>query len=387
MVGHHDSARAGIIQRGNLPVCPSVQRGVTCGLPGGAAPLLLAGLLAAACGGVSAGHGAAGETPVVRGTESPIPGATVWPVIRGVPVRSTIVINAGTGETFAPPPTGAKPKLTGVQAWDESFLGGDKNKPRPIPADVSYQLGMLTVPPSVTDVLAWGYSGPPGPCPVIGGLRPSGRPAPAPSPSPPQRCIGWTFINAGTASNPEGTWQPLGTPPPSPAPAPSSVIALRSGGFLDASQERFSPQRLVMQGPLSTIRWTFDSTSCSISLYWFWPPQAQRGPACAACPWKHAFSVSVISDFTGRGHVFSVIGGCVAHREGQLVRAVLADGQTQIYDAEGAGGAWLFAVQRCGHYPGTALRTVEEITRTGKVIARLPVPAALHPAADTGCGS
>ncbi len=70
-----------------------------------------------------------------------------------------------TGETFAPPPAWAKPKLDGVQAWDESFLGQGKGSPRRIPADVSYQPGLLTVPPSVTDVLAWGYGSPPGRCP------------------------------------------------------------------------------------------------------------------------------------------------------------------------------------------------------------------------------
>lgn len=205
-------------------------------------------------------------------------------------------------------------------------------------------------------------------------------------PSVPKRCIGWTFIDASHPGNNYGTWQPLGTPMSSPS-LPPGAAGLRSGGFLDASLQRTSPHRLVLQGPLSTIRWTFDNASCSINLYWFEPPQLQRGPAHAACPWGHVFAVAVASDFTSRGHVFSAIGGYVAHREGELVRAVLADGQTQIYDPEDADGRWLFAVQRCGNYPGTAFRAVQEISPAGAVIARLPIPAASPPETDTGCRS
>lgn len=275
-------------------------------------------------------------------------------------MRSVIVID--TGMTFAPPPAWAKPKLNGVQAWDESFLGGDRTKPRPIPAYLSYQLGLLTVPPSVTDVLAWGYSSPPGKCVTTGF-----------GPPPRGRCIEWTFINADNATNPAGTWQRLNTPSASPSPTPVTVIALHSGGFVSSDLERFSPQRLVVQGPLSTIRWTFRAATCSIDLYWFAPPQLQRGPARAPCPWRHRFSLNVVGGFATRGHVFSVIGGYVARRMGQLVRAVLADGRTWTYDATNADGAWLFAIQRCGDFPGTALRAVEEINPDGTVIARLPV--------------
>src|SRR5262245_17084726 len=98
--------------------------------------LLTAGAAAAGCGGAPAGHQAMGT--VSRASDSG------WHVIRGAPVRSVIVI--APGDTFAPPPAWAKPKLNGVQAWNESFLGGGKKPPRPIPSDISYQLGLLTVP-------------------------------------------------------------------------------------------------------------------------------------------------------------------------------------------------------------------------------------------------
>jgi len=300
-------------------------------------------------------------------------------------VRSVIVL--APGETFAPPPAWAKPRLNGVQAYHKSFLGRSKGAPRRIPADVSYQLGLLTVPPSVTDVLAWGYSSPPGRCPPpMGDLNPGTTRSAAPRPPTPRgRCIEWTFINADNASNPAGTWQRLHTPSPSPSPTPPTVIALRSGGFVSSDLERFSPARLEVQGPLSTIRWTFRAATCSISLHWFLPPRAQRGPARPPCQWRHQFALNVVTDFASRGHVFTVIGGYVARRMGDLVRAVLADGRTWLYDAQNADGAWLFAVQRCGDFAGTAIRTVEEINPAGRVIARLPVPATPHPVSAAAC--
>jgi hypothetical protein len=218
--------------------------------------------------------------------------ASGWRVIRGAPVRSVIVI--APGETFAPPPAWAKPKLDGVQAWDKSFLGRGKGSSRRIPADISYQLGLLTVPPSVTDVLACGYSSPPGRCPPpIGGIAAPGS-SPAPAPSPRGRCIGGTFINADDASNPAGTRQRLDTPTPSPSPTPVTVLALRPGGFVSSDLERYSPRRLVVQGPLSTIQWTFRAGTCSIDLYWFSPPQLQRGQTRAPCPWRQRFTLDIV---------------------------------------------------------------------------------------------
>jgi hypothetical protein len=78
----------------------------------------------------------------------------------------------------------------------------------------------------------------------------------------------------------------------------------------------------------------------------------------------------------------------VANWNDQLVRAILADGQTEIYDPRDGDAAWLFVVQRCGDYPGTAPKAIEEITTTGAVIARLPVPATPNlPARPSGgCG-
>lgn len=110
-------------------------REVNSRLSGRAAPLLVAGLVAAACGSVHGKQGAAGAVSAARVTTSPAPGGTGsgWPVIRGTPVRRTIVIDAQIGETFAPPPGWAKPKLGAVQALD-ALVGRGAKKPRPIRA-------------------------------------------------------------------------------------------------------------------------------------------------------------------------------------------------------------------------------------------------------------
>jgi hypothetical protein len=177
---------------------------------GFAALLVVTGLLEVACG--STGHLAAGSAIATR-TVSPLGGnVSGWPVTRGTRVKSTIVIDPSINETFAPPPAGARPKLDAVQALDKSFPRGRKDKPRSIPADVSYQLGLLTLTPWATDMLAWGYSSPPAPCPVKVVPRASILPGPSSPPTSraPRRCIRWTFIDASNPGNNYGTWQSLG---------------------------------------------------------------------------------------------------------------------------------------------------------------------------------
>jgi hypothetical protein len=339
-----------------------------------AVPLLLAGLLGSACTGAALGR-VTGPHPAARE-------AGAWPVIRGARVTSVIMI--GPGESFAPPPASAIPRLTARQAYNASYglKAGPRN--RAIPPYVSYRLGLLTVPPSVTDVLAWGFSGPPTECgPIMQGspFRPaSSVPPRAPTP-PPGKCIQWTFINATNGSNPAGTWQRLTAHPPVPHPA----TALRAPGFLDAALERFDPQHLVVQAPLSTIRWTFSAPTCSITMHWFEPPMRQAGPARRACHWQRAFTIEVVSTFASHGRLFTVVAGHVAGWDFQLVRAILADGKTWIYDPRDGNASWMFIIQRCGNYRGTMPRTIEEITMTGHVLARLPVPAAAGPARPSTC--
>jgi hypothetical protein len=324
--------------------------------------LLLVGLL---------GSGCTGAAPTRRtGSHRGGGPAGAWPVIRGARVTSVIVIGPN-GEVFTRPPASTIPRLTARQAWNASYGLNAGLRNRTIPPFLSYRLGLLTVPPSVTDVLAWGFSGPPGPCPLprFLPLR-SASPAPAPT-RPSGRCIQWTFINAANGSNPEGTWQRLGAHPPVPHPA----TALRAPGFLDAAVERFDPQHLVVQAPLSTIRWTFSAPTCSITMHWFEPPLSQVGPARPACHWQRAFTIAVVSTFASNGRVFTVIAGHVARWNFQLVRAILADGRTWVYDPRDGNASWLFVIQRCGKFQGTMPRAIEEITITGAVIAKLPIPA------------
>jgi hypothetical protein len=178
--------------------------------------LAVTGLLAGACGSVNAEH-SAGSAVAARAT-SPTPGGTAlgWPVTRGTRVKSTIVIDPSINETFAPPPAGARPKLDALQALNALIISR-KHKLKAIPADVSYQFGLLTLTPWATDMLVWGYSSPPGPCLTTGPpprLQKLGQPASptssAPTPHALKRCIQWTFIDASHPGNNYGTWQPVG---------------------------------------------------------------------------------------------------------------------------------------------------------------------------------
>jgi hypothetical protein len=329
-----------------------------------------------ACGGSSAGSSALQPTPSDSASTDR--------------VTQTIFINQQT--TFAPPPSGVVPKLDAEQAWRASFLGRGG---RSIPGDVSYELGLLTVPPSVTDVLAWGYHGSPAGCLTTGGaLRPSGADSPTPTPTPtpteqPQ-CVMWTFIDATDASNPGGTQQVISGPGanvPTPTP-PAGTTALESGGGLDAQMERFSPDALVVQAPLSTIRWTFDMASCSIDMHWFQPPDDVSGQTGEQpCRDGGRFSVDTTAGFTTRGKVFAAISGHVDDRT-TLVRLTLANGDTQWFDADDTNRAWTFAVQRCGDFAGTLPVTVEEISYPQKsVIARLPIDSARFNQPPDDCAS
>jgi hypothetical protein len=269
---------------------------------------------------------------------------------RGGALTSSLDIN---GDTFAPPPSYMAAALTPKQAWDKWT-----HRSGPVRPKVGYRLGILTSPPSITDVLVWGFSYGP-----VGCLRslPVGDTSP-PSPDP---CIEWTFVNAKTGRMVEGTFQQIGAQPPHPKPPSQPQAALRSGGFLDATEQRFSPQDLVLQSPLSTIRWTFDNPTCTVRLHWFLPPANQSSPTRSPCPWQHRFTTTITTNFTSRGHVFTVLAGYVPEREHYLVKATLANGTTQIYDASGADAAWMIAVQRCPDPASTAVTTIR-LVRFGR---------------------
>jgi hypothetical protein len=72
--------------------------------------------------------------------------------------------------------------------------------------------------------------------------------------------------------------------------------------------------------------------------------------------------------------VFTVVAGYVPQLEHYLVKATLADGDTQIYDAADADAAWMIAVQRCGNIAGTAIKSVSEIRFRHGVIQTLALP-------------
>jgi hypothetical protein len=127
--------------------------------------------------------------------------------------RATITINPQAGETFAPAPASAAPKLTAQQAWARY------NSHTGIPSGVHVRLGLFTllvgpadlpVPNdlpqaggnaySARDELAYGYSSPSA-CVTIN---------PRLVAPPDAHCVFWTFLNANTGQQIDSTFQQIG---------------------------------------------------------------------------------------------------------------------------------------------------------------------------------
>lgn len=124
--------------------------------------------------------------------------------------HGTIVINPETGQTFAPAPASAAPKLTAQQAWAQ-FMRRLGNARIAIPTGDHVQLGLYSMPagpngPGGTETyivhneLAYGYSSPSG-CVTLN---------PRLTAPPNARCISWDFLNANTGAQIDSTYQKIG---------------------------------------------------------------------------------------------------------------------------------------------------------------------------------
>jgi hypothetical protein len=135
--------------------------------------------------------------------------------------RAAIAIDPQIGETFAPAPASAAPKLTGQQAW-ERYMRHLADPRTGIPRGTQVQLGLLTLPVGPANLpgtsglpksngkaytalneLAYGYSSP---------TSGSGCATLNPRLTPPRdaRCISWTFLTADTGVQIDSTWQKVG---------------------------------------------------------------------------------------------------------------------------------------------------------------------------------
>lgn len=120
-------------------------------------------------------------------------------------VRKTITIDPQVGETFAPAPRSARPRLTARQAWARY------THDTVLPSSINAQLGLLTLPtgPGGTgpytahNELTYGYSSTPSGCVTMN---------PRVIFPPSARCIMWQFLDANTGREIDSTWQILGHP-------------------------------------------------------------------------------------------------------------------------------------------------------------------------------
>ncbi len=123
-------------------------------------------------------------------------------------VTRVIVIDPQAGEKFTPPSARAAPALTPQEAWGKFMRRISNTKPPRIPANVSVQLGLLTLPIgpigrhgtekyAAHNELVYGYSW--HSCPVS--MNPN-HPKLLANP-----CIEWNFIDANTGRQIDLTWQ------------------------------------------------------------------------------------------------------------------------------------------------------------------------------------
>jgi hypothetical protein len=126
-------------------------------------------------------------------------------------VLKTITIDPDVGETFAPAPPSAKPRLTAQQAWARYMRQLGYPHHTALPSFIRAQLGLLTLPigPSglggseaytAHNELTYGYS------------TPSGCETRNPRVMFPRNahCIRWEFLDANTGREIDGTWQAIG---------------------------------------------------------------------------------------------------------------------------------------------------------------------------------
>lgn len=127
--------------------------------------------------------------------------------------HAAITIDPQIGETFAPAPASAKPRLTAQQAWAR-YTGETV-----IASGIRVRLGLLTLPVGPADApgtgdlpkfngeaytalneLAYGYSAPRG-CVTMN---------PRLLPPPGAQCLYWEFLNANTGKQIDSTEQKIG---------------------------------------------------------------------------------------------------------------------------------------------------------------------------------
>lgn len=123
-------------------------------------------------------------------------------------VTATIRIDSEIGDTFAPPPVTASPKLTAQQAWTAYTKINKSYRSSAIPSNMTVHLGLFTLPlgPSgpggaeayaARNQLVYGFSW--HRCPISTNPRVKKL--------PPNPCIEWNFLSANTGRQILQTWQ------------------------------------------------------------------------------------------------------------------------------------------------------------------------------------
>ena len=170
-------------------------------------------------------------------------------VANATAVRKTITIDPQVGETFAPAPASARPRLTAQLAWARYMRQLGYPHRTALPSVIRVRLGLLTLPTgpggtgpyTARDYLTYGYSTPSA-CVTMNPRVLLPRDA---------RCIRWEFLDANTGAEIEGTLQPVRHWQPLTdfnAMVPGLRFALTINGQLVAYPDGTAPSYPVHRG-------------------------------------------------------------------------------------------------------------------------------------------
>lgn len=200
----------------------------------------------------------------------------------------TITIDPHAGETFAPAPASAAPKLTAQQAWAR-YAARNGARTTTIPTGVTVRLGLLTLPIgpkpdgpiayTAHKELAYGYSSPSGCVSTLPGAVLAGA-----------RCLSWTFLNANTGNLTDQTWQKTGHRH-MPGPRPGHARQVQTGPDIQQWQET---------GTTITSLWMDLEAGMIVQI---------TGQSLDRNPRQGEISIDVITEASGDGHIGRYRGG------------------------------------------------------------------------------
>jgi hypothetical protein len=179
-------------------------------------------------------------------------------------------------------------------------------------------------------------------------------------------------VSHSPSSPPKASSLPSPARTPARQPFPDHIAP----GFVREQVLSGSTSKLVVESPPGAIRWALDSATCTVT--------SKRVPGGGAglngggsfggagCGGNAYLATNGQGGMGFRIGFFSVAAGRALPVGGVRVRVILANGAQET--VQPIKGLWMVVVQRCGNYRATEPRTVEALSATGNVLARVALP-------------